>query len=114
MRRIMILGLSLIASLPAVAQEAPKLEGTVLLDAEACGKGYKGPDCVLSFDIQGEAAKILYNGMSAKAKHEECTGGMEKSDGKGLHCIMAEDKTYSCDFGYHFAKKTFGGSNMDC
>ena len=44
--------------------------------------------------------------------HEECTGGMEKSDGQGLHCIKSADGTYDCDFGYSFSKKAFTGSGV--
>ncbi len=115
MRKIALAGLLFLAVGPALAEsDPPKLEGTVFLDEEACAKGTSAPDCVLSFDIQGAAAKILYNGLPGKGKHEECTGGMEKSDGKGLHCIKGTDGTFSCDFGYQFKKKAFTGSHMDC
>jgi hypothetical protein len=114
MRWVVLLASVLAASLPAAAQDEPKLKGTAYLDAEACAKGTKSPDCVLTFSLEGEAAKILYTGMPGKGRKEECTGGMEKMDGNGLHCIMAEDKTYTCDFGYWFAKKSFGPGGMDC
>jgi hypothetical protein len=106
------LGLAAVA--PALAEDAPALKGSVYLDAENCTNGTKGPDCVLTFFVEGEAAKILYNGLPGKGQREECTGGLEKMDGHGLHCIMAEDKTYSCEFGYHFAKKSFGAGGQDC
>jgi hypothetical protein len=99
----------------AVAQDnTPKLEGTVFLDEEACAKGMNKPDCVLSFSVSGEAAKLLFKGMTEKAKREECTGGMEKANSNGLHCIAYDDNTFQCDFGYHFKDKKFAGSNMDC
>jgi hypothetical protein len=116
MRPLWIIAVLAAVSLPALAEDPQesKLEGTVYLDAETCAKDGRGADCVLSFSVEGEAAKLLYNGMKGKARREESTGGMEKMDGKGLHCIMGEDKSYSCDFGYHFGKKAFAGSAMDC
>jgi hypothetical protein len=32
----------------------------------------------------------------------------------GLVCFKYDDGTYACNFGYHFAEKTFGGSHEDC
>lgn len=102
-----------LAALPALAQEEITLEGRAFLDEEACAKGLQGADCVLTFEVSGKAAKLLYEGMKVKARHEECTGGMEKAE-NGLHCIMGEDKTYNCDFGYHFKDKEFAGGHLDC
>lgn len=114
-RTITIVACLAILSFSASAQDTtPKLEGSVFLDEEACAKGLNGKDCVLSFSLTGEGAKLLFSGMPEKAQREECTGGMEKANTKGLHCIAYDDGTYQCDFGYHFAKKDFAGSHMDC
>ena len=99
---------------PAFALEELQVEGTAFLDEEACAKGLQSPGCILTFQISGKAAKQLYEGMSEKAIHEECTGGMQKFNKAGLNCIKAEDGTYSCDFGYDFSKKKFSGGAMDC
>jgi hypothetical protein len=106
--------LSFLPAAAASAADADKLEGEAFLDEEACAKGLSAPDCVLSFVLTGKAAKTLYDGMRAKPVREECTGGMEKSDKNGLHCIKSDDGTYNCDFGYHFAQRRFAGSAQDC
>lgn len=106
--------LSLLPAAAVDAQDADKLEGEAFLDAEACAKGLNAEGCVLSIVVTGKAAKTLYDGMRGKAVREECTGGMEKSDKNGLHCIKSDDGTYNCDFGYHFAQRRFAGSAQDC
>jgi hypothetical protein len=103
----------LIAS-PALAGDEVPLKGSAFLDEEGCKDGAKSSTCVLSFQLSGKAAKLLYEGMAGKAVSEECTGGMEKTDGNGLHCIKSSDGTYDCDFGYSFSGKSFTGSSMDC
>lgn len=105
----------LLSALPAAAQEeSVTLGGMAFPDQDTCDKNMKGKDCVLSFSIEGDAAKLLYNGLKVKAVHEECTGGMEKIGGGGLHCIKQDEKTYTCDFGYSLGKEEFTGSHMDC
>jgi hypothetical protein len=47
--------------------------------------GVKSDTCILSFLLRGKAAKLLFDGMRAKAVQEEaCTGGMVKAGGNGL------------------------------
>lgn len=107
--------ISLLAS-PAAAGDAVPLQGSAFLgDGDGdCVGGVKSASCVLSFQLSGKAAKLLFDGMRVKAVKEECTGGMEKADGKGLHCIKSSDGTYDCDFGYSFSGKKFTGSSVDC
>lgn len=93
---------------------ADKLQGSAYMDEEACAKGLNQPDCVLSFFIEGKTAKTLFDGMPEKAEREECTGGMQKFNSSGLACFKYDDGTYTCNFGYHFAEKKFGGSHEDC
>jgi hypothetical protein len=100
--------------LPAHADDPVPIKGTVYLGEEGCHGGIKSNDCILTFQLTGKAAKLLFDGMRVKAVREECTGGMEKSDGEGLHCIKSDDKTYDCDFGYTFSKKAFTGGAVDC
>ena len=99
---------------PAVAGDEVQWKGSAFLGDEDCAGGLKSDSCILSFQLSGKAAKLLFDGMRVKAVQEECTGGMEKSDGKGLHCIKSADGTYYCDFGYSFSEKAFTGSGMDC
>ncbi|MBL8791344.1 MAG: hypothetical protein JNM45_12685 [Rhizobiales bacterium] len=114
-RRTITLLALLLSALPATAaDDGVAIGGTAFPDTESCDKDMKGKDCVLTLSIEGDAAKLLYIGMKAKAVQEECTGGMEKVGGGGLHCIKYDDKTYTCDFGYGFDKEEFTGSHMDC
>jgi hypothetical protein len=99
---------------PALADDSIPLKGSVYLGDNGCSGGLKSNDCILTFEISGKAAKILFDGMRVKAVKEECTGGMQKVDGNGLNCIKSDDKTYHCDFGYEFSKKKFTGSAVDC
>jgi hypothetical protein len=98
---------------PAVALDAFKIEGTAFLDEEACAKGLNAEGCILSFQISGKTAKTLYDGMTAKAVQQECTGGLQKVEG-ALNCIKDSETDYSCDFGYDFKEGSFGGSGVDC
>lgn len=110
--RSLVLALLLVT--PAIAADEVPIKGSVFLGEEGCAGGTKSPDCILTFQLTGKAAKLLFDGMRVKAVKEECTGGMEKSDGHGLHCIKSDDGTVNCDFGYTFSKKAFTGSAMDC
>ena len=79
----------LFLSSAAAADEVP-LEGNVLLGAFVgdpdCAGGVKSDTCILSFQLRGKAAKLLFNGLRDEAQREECTGSMEKSGGNGLFC----------------------------
>lgn len=106
--------LSGLTSAPALALDAFKIEGSAFIDEEACAKSARAEGCVLTFSITGKVAKTLYDGMKVKAVPEECTGGFQKVEESGLNCIRNSDTEYSCDFGYHFRERSFGGSSMDC
>jgi hypothetical protein len=105
----------LCAAAPALPQDAAdKLQGSAYKDEEACAKGLNSEGCILSFFIEGKAARTLFDGMTEKAQREECTGGMQKFNENGLACFKYDDGTYQCSFGYHFKEKKFGGSHEDC
>ena len=109
------IGLPLIISAPVIAGNAIKLEGTVNLNEDYCSKGTSGPECSLSFEIKGKAAKVIYDGMTEKGAMQECTGNVEKFNGAGMHCIKGKDASdYYCDFGYYFKKSKFGGGPDGC
>ena len=87
------------------------MEGSALLRDPDCADGVKSDKCILSFQLSGNAAKLLFDGMRAKAVQDEaCTGGMVKSGGNSLYCNKDVDGTF-CEFGYSFSEDsfTFGG-----
>jgi hypothetical protein len=103
----------------AAAQEVPfdqtiPLTGSAALYREVCPNGPASDDCVMTIFIDGEVAKMLYNGMHAEAMREECTGGTQKYDETGLNCIMDDDGTAWCEFGYHFGERRFGWGGLGC
>ena len=108
------LALILLFVTPALAGKDIPLKGSAALDEEGCKGGIKSDTCILSFHLEGKAAKQLFDGMRDKAKQEECTGSMEKSGGNGLFCHKYEDGTYLCEFGYSFKEDAFTFSAEDC
>ena len=90
------------------------MEGEAFLGDEDCASGVKSDTCILSFQLRGKAAKLLFDGMRDKAQQEECTGSMEKGGGNGLYCHKYADGTYLCEFGYSFSEKAFTASVEDC
>ena len=100
---------------PAFSRDEIKLNGTAYLDEDHCAKGLAAPDCILNFSIAGKAAKLLYDGMTAKGMMQECTGDVEKFDDSGMHCIKGKTADdYICDFSYAFKKGKFGGGGDGC
>lgn len=114
MVRFRHLALILLFVSPAIAAEDDPLEGSAFLDADGCKDGVKSDKCILSFQLKGKAAKLLFDGMRDKAKLEDCTGSMEKSGGNGLFCHSYTDGTYFCEFGYSFSDDAFTFSAEDC
>jgi hypothetical protein len=105
--------LFLCASSP-LAQEATPLVGQVYPAEETCKGGLRSPSCVLTIEISGKAAEMLYTGMKAKAQRNECTGGLTKIDASGLNCTKLGDGNFNCDIGYHFGEQNFGNSLISC
>ncbi len=103
---------------PAMAADEIPLEGSALLGAFVgdpdCAGGVKSDTCILSFQLRGKAAKLLFDGLRDEAQREECTGSLEKSGGNGLFCHAYEDGTYLCEFGYSFKEDAFTFSAEDC
>ncbi len=112
---VAMIGLPLVTSAPAIADNAIKLEGSVNLNEDYCTKGTAGPDCSLNFEITGKAAKVIYDGMTEKGAFQECTGNVEKFNESGMHCIKGKTASdYYCDFGYYFKKSGFGSGPDGC
>lgn len=99
---------------PTVAADEAPLEGEAFLGDEDCAGGVQSDKCILSFQLKGKAAKLLFDGLRDKAQQEECTGSMEKSGGNGLFCHKYENGTYLCEFGYSFSEDAFTFSAEDC
>ena len=108
-------GLPLTICTPAYSTDPIKLEGSVHLNDDYCAKGTIGPECSLSFEIAGKAAKIVYDSMPEEGAMQECTGNVEKFNESGMHCIKGKSANdYICDFGYYFKKHSFGGGADGC
>ena len=99
--------------LPARADE-PKLEGFYYLNADDCTKDKKNDNCKINLQVFGQAARLLYENMKAKAVPDACVEGMQKTDASGLHCFIDSDKKYGCDLGYNFAQSKTVASDVDC
>lgn len=106
-------GMPVISAAADPDQDIP-LQGNVTLYSETCPDGPKGADCTLSFFIEGEAAKLLFEGMRDEATRDECVGGTAKGDGSGLYCNLGDDGSAFCEFGYHYAEKRFGSGGLGC
>ena len=96
------------------AEDADTVKGTFFLSEQGCDAKSVASGCVMSFQISGDAARGLYDRLKGKAVKEPCTGGMMKTDGKGLRCIKAEGNHYDCDFGYSFKSKAMVPSEVTC
>ncbi|MGQ0564065.1 MAG: hypothetical protein ACT4OK_03210 [Gemmobacter sp.] len=90
--------------------ETVALAGEAAVYQDLCPGGLGSAECILSFYVEGEAARIMFDGMPGKGEPEGCTGGIQKYDGNGLICIRYDDGTGFCEFGYHFGEKRFVGS----
>jgi len=112
--KVLFFALTTFAVLATTAAAGDKVSGTFSFDDDHCKGLGKGQHCNMAFQIDGDAAKALYENMKDKGVHEECTGGTEKSAKSGLHCIKGSDGKYNCDFGYEFKDSAFGGSGIDC
>jgi hypothetical protein len=118
MLRFLHLALIFLFLSPASAADEIPLEGNAHLGAFVgdpdCAGGVKSDTCILSFQLRGKAAKLLFEGLRDEAQREECTGSLEKSGGNGLFCHAYEDGTYLCEFGYSFKEDAFTFSAEDC
>ena len=101
-----------LASAAEAAQESGDLKGTYGF-FDSCGPDGKAKTCVMTFEIEGDAAKALYSRMPEKAVPEPCTDGLLKDDGHGLRCYKANSE-FRCDFGYSFGGRKFTGSDVSC
>ena len=114
--RTLLIGLAALtlglASTADAGQESGNLKGTYGF-FDSCGPDGKSKNCVMTFEVKGDAAKALYSRMPVKAVPEPCTNGLLKDDGHGLRCYKANGE-FRCDFGYSFGKRKFTGSDVSC
>ena len=107
--------LPLTMSAPAFSAGEIRLSGTAALNSDYCTKGTSNPNCMIDFSVTGKVAKVIYDGMAAKGKLQECTGNVEKSDTSGMHCIKGKNaEEYICDFSYTFKNDKFGSGPDGC
>jgi hypothetical protein len=108
-----VVGLALLACLPARAAEYDKpLTGT--FDVWDADPEAEVPPSVY-LNVSGEAAKVIYEGLSVAAEEDACQGGQTKwlNESGGFCNFAAETGEYFCVFGINLteAKFAFG---MDC
>ena len=110
-----VIAMPLMLTVTAFSADDMKLNGTATLDSDYCTKTTSDPNCTINFSISGKAAKVIYNGMAAKGKMQECTGNVEKIDGSGMHCSKGKTEAdYFCDFSYAFKNDKFGPGPDGC
>lgn len=104
-----------VASAPcAVAQiKSGDLSGGYGFYGDQCEENNQADPCVVTIQINGGAAREIYNRMPDKALPDECTGGLVKEDNNGMRCYK-EGKEFSCDFGYSFSGRKMVPSNVTC
>jgi len=100
---------------PATAQEPKvyKLEGRFHLSARNCPDG-AGQTCFYYVELDGWAAKQLYDSMRTRPQIDACTEGMMKSDEDGLHCFRSGSGGYGCYFGIDLVRRKLVGGDFSC
>ncbi len=98
--------------------EETRLEGFVFETAIQCA-GSGASDCsMVSFQIYGEAAVMIFQGMKSEISKEPdiCTDMHYKSDTEGgLICYISTNKPDSlCTFGYDFSAQQIRGWAGSC
>ena len=110
----LVAGLAFAGTTSGLAEDkSGELSGTFGFYGETCEGNSHAKDCVISFELNGTAAKALFDRMPVMAVPEACTDGLLKDDGNGMRCYKAEG-IYRCDFGYSFSKRKMTGSHVSC
>jgi hypothetical protein len=89
------------------------LEGIFFLGGTECETAKAGA-CAVYFELDGEAAKLVYENMRSKAKTDLCTEGFMKTDDTGLHCYRSGSGEHGCYFGYDFARSRIVEGDFSC
>ncbi len=109
-----VFSIFILATPAAAAPREGPMEGGFYLSSESCGEDGKAPNCKMTFELKGAAAKTMYDNMRVKAKNDICTDGPVKDDGYGLRCYKMPGDRYECDFGYQFSKQEFTIGDVSC
>ena len=106
---VVLAAVSVIAALaPAIAGDLRKIDGEYIV-APRDGQG----PIEFGLIIKGVAAKELYAHLPVEEKPDDCTGGMQKSDPKGMYCINDNGK-YTCSFGYVLKTHEVNAGPLTC
>jgi hypothetical protein len=100
--------------MPVLAEQlSGKLNGSYGFFGDKCNEQGQGKGCVMTFTIEGEAAKALYDRIKWKPQPDACTEGLVKDSRNGMRCFKVKDE-YSCDFGYSFFAHQMTQSDVTC
>ena len=89
------------------------LNGILHLGGRECETGQSWP-CIAYFELNGDAARQLYENMRVPARTDLCTEGFMKTDVSGLHCYSAGDGDHGCYFGYDFYRRRIVEGEFSC
>lgn len=89
------------------------LEGILHLGGRECPAGQDWP-CTAYFELDGEAARQLFDNMQAEPEADLCTEGLMKTDASGLHCYRSGGGEHGCYFGYSFAQSRVVEGDFSC
>ena len=96
------------ALMPALAAELKKIEGEYIV-APRDGQS----DVEFGLIVRGQAAKEIYAQLPVKEKPDDCTGGLQKSDPKGMYCIK-DNNEYMCSLGYVLKTRAVTAGPLTC
>lgn len=89
------------------------IEGILYFGNRDCTDNQVGP-CDAYFELEGEAARQLYNSMRTTPVADLCTEGLMKSDTTGLHCYLTGSGEYGCHFGYDLLRHRIVEGDFTC
>ena len=96
------------ALVPASAADLKKIVGEYVVAPR------DGQELVeLGLIIRGQAAKELYEALPVSETPDACTGGMQKSDPKGMFCIN-DNKDFTCSLGYVLKTRAVTAGPLSC
>lgn len=90
-----------------------RIEGILYFGSRDCADSQPGP-CDAYFELEGGAARQLYEKMRAAERADICTGGWMKTDSTGLHCNLSGSGDYACNFGYDLVRYRIVEGDVSC
>jgi len=110
---VAIIAISIPAPVIAQDESSSKIDGIFYLTENGCGTD-PSATCVFNAQLQGGAAKVLYENMKSAPKPDACVDGLVKSDDDKMICYKSDIDHYQCFFGYDFAKKQIVRADFSC